>query len=76
MATSGHRPKTKPDDLGSLPVQAARVYIYHRHLFLLVSPKADTHFTVPRRVEGPKTSRLGLPSWLVTYRDGLPVYRQ
>jgi len=26
--------------------------IHHRHLLLLLSPKADTHFTVPRRVEG------------------------
>jgi len=26
-------------------------YIYHRHL-LLLSPKADTHFVIPRRVEG------------------------
>ena len=40
------------DDLGvSPPVQAARNYTDHRHL-LLLSPKADTHFTVPRRVEG------------------------
>jgi len=36
----------------SPPVQAARVYIHHRHLLLLLSPKADTHFTVPGRVEG------------------------
>ena len=52
MAPSGRRPKTKPDDLAvSPPVQAARNYTHHRHL-LLLSPKADTHFTVPRRVEG------------------------
>jgi len=29
----------------SPPVQAARNYTHHRH-FLLLSPKADTHFTV------------------------------
>ena len=52
MAPSGRRPKTKPDDLGSSPpVQAARNYTHHRHL-LSLSPKADTHFTVPQRVEG------------------------
>jgi len=34
----------------SPPVQAARVY--NHHLLLLLSPKADTYFTVPRRVEG------------------------
>ena len=51
-APSGRRPKTKPDDLAcESSVQAARVYTHHRHL-LLLSPKADTHFTVPRRVEG------------------------
>ena len=26
-------------------------YTHHRHL-LLLSPKADTHFTIPRSVEG------------------------
>jgi len=36
----------------SLFVQAARVYTHHRHLLLLLSPKADTHFTIPQRVEG------------------------
>ena len=53
MAPSGRRPKTKPDDLGCYPpVQAARNYTHHCHLLLLLSPKADTHFTVPQRVEG------------------------
>jgi len=33
-------------------VQAARNYTHHRHLLILLSPKADTHFTVPQRVEG------------------------
>ena len=27
-------------------------YIHHRHLLLLLSSKADTHFTVPQGVEG------------------------
>ena len=54
MAPSGRRPKTKPDDLGAVspPVQTARNYTHHRHLLLLLSPKADTHFTVQQRVEG------------------------
>ena len=54
-APSGRRPKTKPNDMSeavSLPVQAVRVYTHQRHLLLLLSPKVDTHFTVPRRVEG------------------------
>ena len=49
-APSGRLPKTKSDDLGY--VQAARVYTHHHHLLLLLSANADTHFTVPRRVEG------------------------
>ena len=35
----------------SPPEKAATVPIHHRHL-LLLSPRADIHFTVPRRVEG------------------------
>ena len=41
-----------PYDLGCESVQAARVYTHHRHLLLLLSPKPDTYFTVPQRVEG------------------------
>jgi len=47
-------PQTKPTDSGceSAHRQAAIAYIDHRHLLLLLNPKADTHFTVPRRVNG------------------------
>jgi len=31
---------------------AAIDHIHHRHLLLLLSPEADSHFTVPRRVKG------------------------
>ena len=44
----------------SPPIQAARVYTHHRHLLLLLSPIADTHFTVPQRVEG----LVDLAGWL------------
>jgi len=27
-------------------------YIHHCRLLLLLSPKADTHFTIPQRIEG------------------------
>jgi len=70
MVPNGHRLKTKQDDLGysvSPPVQASRVYTHHRHLLLLLSPKADTHFTIPW---------LSQPGWLVTYQDGLPAHRR
>ena len=43
---------TKPTDLSHRPAcRQLRHYIHHRHL-LLLSPKADTHFTIPQRVEG------------------------
>ena len=48
----------------SPPVQAARVYTHHRYLLLLLSPKADTHFTVPRRLE----------SWVVGWLHTEMVY--
>ena len=41
-ATSSHRPKTKPDDLW-VCLYKLPVYTHHRHLLLLLSPKADTH---------------------------------
>jgi len=46
----------------SEPVQAAIVYTHHCHLLLLLSPKADVHFTVPRMVE----YRVNLIAWLHT----------
>jgi len=61
-APSGHRPKTKPDDLGC--IQAARIYIHRRHLLLLLSPKADTHVTIPQGVEGWVDLAAGyIPRW-------------
>jgi len=46
-------PQTKPDDLGyESACTGFIVYTHHRHLLLLVNPKADTHFTVQRRLEG------------------------
>ena len=48
-------PQTKPTNLGCESADKwlhATIYIHHRNLLLLLSPKADTHFTVPRRLEG------------------------
>ena len=55
-APSGRRPNP--------PVQAARVYTHHRHVFLLLffRPKAGTHFTVPQMVAG----LVDLVGWLHT----------
>jgi len=52
----------RPSQAVSPPVQAARNYTHHRHLLLLLSPKADTRFTVPQRVE----SWVDLAGWLHT----------
>ena len=49
---------TKPTDLIHRPAcslyrpRQLGNYIHHRHLLLLLSSKADTHFTIPQRVEG------------------------
>ena len=50
----GRQPSDQANRLGLWVRQkemAATVRIHHRHL-LLLSPRADTHFTVPWRVEG------------------------
>jgi len=31
---------------------AATIHIHHRHLLLLLRSKADTHFSIPWRMEG------------------------
>jgi len=41
---------SQPTRTVSPPEKAATIRIHHRHL-LLLTPKADTHFTVPQRVE-------------------------
>jgi len=59
---------TKPTDLSHRPAcslyrpRQLGNYIHHRHLLLLLSSKADTHFTVPQRVEG----WVDLGGWLHT----------
>jgi len=46
-------PQIQPTDLGCESVSRLLYHPHHpRHLLLLLSPKADTHFIVPRRVEG------------------------
>ena len=52
-APGGRQPSDQANRLVAVsPPMAATIHIHHRHLLLLLSPKADTHFTVPRRVEG------------------------
>ena len=52
-APSGHQPKTKPADLGFESACTGCQKLHPPSPFIiLLSPKADTHFTVPQRVEG------------------------
>ena len=51
--SAGWPPTPRPSQstwTASPPEMAATIRTHHRHL-LLLSPKADTHFTVPQRVE-------------------------
>jgi len=53
---------TKPIGLNHKPACRLPVnYIHHRH-FIITQPKADTHFTIPRRIEG----WVDLVGWLHT----------
>jgi len=53
-APGGRRPLDQANQLEpQARLKAASVnLIHHRHLLSLLSPKADTHFTIPRRAEG------------------------
>ena len=52
MVPSGRRPKTKPDDLGCESACTGCQKLHPPSSLLLLSPKADIHFTVQQRVEG------------------------
>ena len=67
MAPSGRRPKTKPDDLGCESCQKL-----HPPSPFIITP-AESWYSFYCPTEGRWLSR---PSWLVTYRDGLPVHRR
>jgi len=56
--------QTKTTDLGCESICSLTTIYTHRHhlLLLLLSPKADTHFTTPQRIEG----WVDLVGWLHT----------
>jgi len=71
-APGGRRPLDQADRLGP-PAAAAAAGLHSPTQLLLLSPKADTHFTIPRKVEG----WVDLGGWLdtqMTYppEDGHP----
>ena len=59
---------TTPTDLSHRPACRLLGNYIHWHL-LLLSPKADTHFTIPQRVEG----WVDLDSWLYNQTVYLPA---
>jgi len=71
MAPSGCRPKTKPDDLGceSACIGCQKL---HPPLPFIIITQPESWYSFHRPTEGRRLSR---PSWLVMYRDGLPVHR-
>ena len=71
MAPSGRRPKTKPDDLGCESACAGCQKLHPPSPFIITQPESWYSFYRPT-----KGRRLSRPSWLVTYRDGLPVHRR
>ena len=70
MAPSGRRPKAKPDDLGCESACTGCQKLHPPSPFIITQPESWCSFYRP--TEGRRLSR---PSWLVTYRDGLPVHR-
>jgi len=71
MAQSGRRPKTKPDDLGCESACTGCQKLHPPSTFIITQP--ESWYSFYRPTEGRRLSR---PSWLVTYRDGLPVHRR
>ena len=52
-APSGHQPKTKPADLGFESACTGCQNLHPPSPFIIIThPKADTHITIPQRVEG------------------------
>ena len=71
MEPSGRRPKTKPDDLGCVSACTGCQKLHPPSPFIIIT-QLKSWYSFYRPAEGRKLSR---PSWLVTYRDGLPVHR-
>jgi len=68
---NGRRPKTKPDDLGCGSACTGCQNLHPPSPFIITQP--EIWYSFYRPTEGKKLSR---SSWLVTYRDGLPVHRR
>ena len=71
IAPSGRRLKTKPDDLGCESACTGCQNLHPPSPFIITQP--ESRYSFYRPIEGRRLSR---PSWLVTYRDGLPARRR
>jgi len=69
MVPSGRRPKTKPNDLGCESACTGCQKLHPPLPFIIIT-QPESWYSFYRPTEG---RRLSQPSWLVTYRDGLPV---
>ena len=69
-APSGRRSKTKPDDLGCESACTGCQNLHPPSPFIIIT-QPECWYSFYRPTEGRRLSR---PSWLVTYRDGLPVH--
>jgi len=72
MAPSGRRPKNKPDDLGCESACIGCQKLHPPSPFIIIT-QPESWYSFYRPTESRRLSR---PSWLVTYRDGLPVHRR
>jgi len=70
-APSGGRPKTRPGDLGCESACTGCQNLHPPSPFIITQPESWYSFYRPTEVR-----RLSRPSWLVTYRDGLPLHRR
>ena len=71
-AQSGRRPKTKPDYVGCESACTGCQSLHPPSPFIIIT-QPEIWYSFYRPTEGRRLSR---PSWLVTYRDGLPVHRR
>jgi len=72
MAPRGRSPKNKPDDLGCESACTGCQKLHPPSPFIIIT-EPESWYSFYRPTKGRRLSR---PSWLVTYRDGLPVHRR
>jgi len=71
-APSGRWPKTNPDNLGCESTCTGCQKLHPPSPSIIIT-QPESWYSFYRPTEGRRLSR---PSWLVTYRDGLPVHRR